>query len=132
MRRRLFWADPAKLDTDPSGSSTPLDMPPEGELPNLVGSLLENGNHAPVIDIDHNVYVIPSSTPGHFHLYIDVEMGTEQYDRMLWAMVEAGVVGRGYYRHSMEERGQTTVRLPWVRKGDTEKPVAVVVDEEPF
>lgn len=121
MKRRLWWADPDTMDTNPSEATTPLAEPPAGEQPNLVSSLLENGMHAPVIDIDHVVYVIPSSTPGHFHLYIDVEMDFERYDKLLRAMVEAGIVGSGYYEHSMTNRGFTTARLPWVRKGDKSK-----------
>ncbi len=87
----------------------------------LVGSLLttETGGkrlHAPVIDIDVPMRLIPSATPGHSHLYIDVPMSDAQFGGLLYAMVKAGVVEDGYANASVK-RGQTFVRTPWAPKG---------------
>jgi hypothetical protein len=73
--------------------------------------------HRLVIDIDHRVKAVESTTPGHFHLYIDVPMNWhDQALPLLHALADAGVVEPGYVGAS-ERRGYTAVRLPWVRKG---------------
>lgn len=73
------------------------------------------GEHRPVLDIDFPVQVIPSSTPGHFHLYIDKAMSWSKYERLLNALSAAGIIEEGYASVS-KERGYTSVRLPWVKK----------------
>lgn len=63
----------------------------------LVSSEVGDGLHAPAIDIDLPCRVIPSSTPGHFHLLIEKAMSWKQYENLLKAMVDAGVVEQGFY-----------------------------------
>lgn len=87
--------------------------PPE---PNLVSSLLPNGNHAPAIDIDLPMHAIPSSTPGHFHLYFEKEMSWEDYEKLLRVMAEVGLVEKGFYDQAKKFK-QTYLRLPYVKKG---------------
>ncbi len=82
---------------------------------NVVSSLLTNGRHAPAIDVDVPVHVIPSSTPGHSHLYIDHEMPWQDYERLLRVLTEVGIVQRGFY-DSAVRRGTSLLRLPHVRK----------------
>ncbi len=77
----------------------------------LVSSLCEDGNHSPVLDIDFGAQLIPSSTPGHFHLYFDKKMSWNKYRRLLEALYEAGIIQRGFYESSLE-RKQTMVLLP--------------------
>lgn len=77
---------------------------------NLVSSLLPNGNHAPVIDIDLPCRLVASKTPGHFHLYIDKEMTWGQYSNLLDALKYAGVVEPNYVTVSKKRR-MTNVRL---------------------
>lgn len=83
----------------------------------VVTSLVEDkvNRHRPVIDIDLPIQVIPSSTRGHFHLYIDKEMSWDTYLHLLHALVYAGIVEEGYL-HAAERRGFTAVRLPWITK----------------
>jgi hypothetical protein len=81
----------------------------------LVTSKLPNGNHMPAIDIDHECMLIPSSRPGKYHLYINVEMTRKQYFSLLNAMVMAGVVEAGYYAHALR-RGRSFLRYPGVTK----------------
>lgn len=82
----------------------------------LVSSLTKKGTHRPVLDIDFEASLVPSSTPGHYHLYLDgIELSWRQYRRLLKALAKAGVIQRGYYCWSVR-RGQSTVRLPWVKK----------------
>lgn len=73
--------------------------------------------HKVVLDIDFPAQLIPSSTPGHFHLLIDVEMAWGNYADMLEAMRDAGILEEGYVSASIA-RGFTAVRLPWVKKED--------------
>lgn len=128
--RTYWWSDPAVMDKSESDEGTTPPAPPEGRTPNLVSSLLENGLHAPALDIDFPVRLEPSSTPGHFHLFLDgVEMDWPTYKNLLIALADAGVVGKGYARHSIE-RGQTLCRLPWSRKASQER--STTQDEEPF
>lgn len=88
---------------------------------NAITSLVDNmdGTHRPVIDLDLPAQLIPSTTPGHFHLLIDKPLQWEDYLRLLQVMADIGLIERGYLFAS-EQRGYTAVRLPWVRKPATE------------
>lgn len=81
----------------------------------VADSVSESERHKAVIDIDLPAKLIESSTPGHFHLYIDHEMSWEAYANLLAALRDAGIVEPGYVSASID-RGYTAVRLPWVRK----------------
>lgn len=78
----------------------------------------ETRKHMPVIDIDVKAFLIPSTTLGHSHLYIDHEVEWEDYIAMLKAMAKCGIVEPGYVSAS-EARGYTAVRLPWIKKQTT-------------
>lgn len=73
------------------------------------------GNHRPILDIDFPVHVVPSSTEGHFHLFLDKQMNFDTYMRLLAALANAGIIESKYASVS-EARGYTSVRLPWIRK----------------
>jgi hypothetical protein len=60
-------------------------------------------------------WLIPSSTEGHSHLYVQCNLPWEVVSRILRQFTEAGVVERGY-RQVSEKRGFTALRLPWIRK----------------
>jgi hypothetical protein len=75
--------------------------------------------HTVAIDIDHAVRVVPSTTEGHFHLYIDVPMPWRKYRRILKALRNAGVIESGYYSAAVARRA-TFLRLPWIRKPKVE------------
>lgn len=62
----------------------------------FVSSKLDYGNHKPALDIDLPVTLTPSTTPGHFHLYIDKEMTWKRYALLLIALSIAGVVERKF------------------------------------
>lgn len=78
----------------------------------------ELGGHAPALDIDVPMGVVPSSTPGHNHLYFDVRMPWRRYKRLLKAMAAAGLLEEGYVKASIRRR-HTALRVPWIRKGPT-------------
>jgi hypothetical protein len=73
--------------------------------------------HNVVLDLDLSATLLPSSTPGHFHLFIERPMTWETYLNLIDAMVAAGLVEPGY-RDASATRGHTAVRLPWIKKGD--------------
>lgn len=72
-------------------------------------------NHKPVIDLDFPCALVPSSTEGHFHLYLDKVLKADDLMKLLKVMSEVGLVEEGYYKASLA-RGYTSVRLPWVTK----------------
>lgn len=84
---------------------------------NLVTSHVagQPGTHRPVLDIDVPAWLVPSSTPGHSHLYIDKTMTWEKYCTLLGYLARAEILETGYVNASLE-RGHTAVRLPWVTK----------------
>jgi hypothetical protein len=67
----------------------------------LVSSLTNRGLHAPILDIDFPVQLIPSATEGHFHLYLETEITWRNYRRLLKALVKAGIIERSYYKASI-------------------------------
>ena len=81
------------------------------------------GDHKPVLDIDFPVQCVPSTTPGHFHLYMDKELSWDQYKTLLHALAEAGIIEDGY-RWASIAREYTAVRVPWVRKEPQTEPPA--------
>lgn len=75
----------------------------------------DSSRHMLVLDIDVPAALVPSSTPGHHHLFIQSEMSWDEYVRILDALAAARILEPGYVSAS-KARGFTAVRLPWVRK----------------
>lgn len=73
------------------------------------------GFHRPVLDLDFPAQLIPSTTPGHYHLYLDRAMAWDDYVHLLTVLGEVGILEPGYVKASIA-RGHTCLRLPWVRK----------------
>lgn len=82
-----------------------------GKVPEIDGT----PQHCPVIDLDLPCRLIPSSTRGHFHLYIDHPVPQDKYLAMIQAMADAGVV-QPFYAEAAKLRGATFVRPEWVKK----------------
>jgi hypothetical protein len=78
---------------------------------NLITSLTEDGRHAPVLDLDFGASLVPSTTEGHWHLYLDKTMTWRQYRRLLKALGRAGVLERGFVKFSLR-RKFSAVRKP--------------------
>lgn len=107
----------------------------KGEVPNLVMAYGQPGDpnaimvastepeHALLLDLDVPAYLVPSSTPGHSHLYIDVRIPQSKYMALLLALADAGVIEKGYQLAS-ETRGATALRLPWIKKDETKRKAA--------
>jgi hypothetical protein len=117
---RGYWNCPG-LDHVGSSSDTDVEDPHEFREPstkaeaNLLSSLCADGLHRPVLDIDIPAHFVPSSTPGHAHLYIDQGMTWERYEKLLRALDEAGVLEPGYVNAALTRKA-TFVRPEWVRK----------------
>jgi len=94
------------LDGDYGPAEERLPVPDTDPEANLVSSELQEmpGFHAPALDLDLPARLVPSSTPGHFHLYVDVPLTWRKYRRLLRALVRAGLVERGYYNISKLRR----------------------------
>lgn len=129
--RKMYWTpEPLKPSYDEDGY-THLDLrPADHHTATMVTSKLEDTYlHMPVIDIDLPCMLVPSSAPGHFHLYIEKEMSWEKFTAMLEAMEAAGVVGKGYVAYT-KRRGYATVRYPGVTKdNEAERIAATKVDQ---
>lgn len=79
--------------------------------------------HRPILDIDFPAALIPSTTPGHFHLYLDKEIPADRYFMLLRTLANAGIIEEGYANASIE-RGYTAARLPWIRKQKLKLPAS--------
>ena len=86
--------------------------------------------HAPVIDLDFPCELIPSSTPGHFHLVIDKKLSWAKYSKLLDALADAGLVEEGYANASLQ-RGYTSIRLPWVKRQKPRESKLALSEEDP-
>lgn len=71
--------------------------------------------HRPVLDIDFEAALIPSSTPGHYHLYLDKLMTINDYEDLIDVLGRVGIIEPGYADATIQ-RGYSSARLPWVKK----------------
>ena len=108
--------DREEADLEQSNVVSSLIKPAPNFSP--ISSDKRDARHVVAIDIDIPAHLVPSSTPGHSHLYIEVKGGIphHRYMALLSALADAGVIERGYADVSIA-RGHSDLRLPWVRKG---------------
>jgi hypothetical protein len=97
-----------------SGRYDTVDLDEAQVITSRVASVGET-THKLILDLDIPAQLIPSSTPGHSHLYIDKGMSDAAWQTLLFALASAGIIEPGYMRASIT-RGFTAVRLPWVKK----------------
>lgn len=71
--------------------------------------------HQVLLDLDMSAKIVPSSTPGHGHLYINKVLRHDQYYYLLTALRNAGIIESGIVKQ-FEKHGCTTLRLPHVKK----------------
>lgn len=104
-----------------SGGNTVEDLADDGRVPctkekaNLVSSETLFGTHMPVIDLDLPCRLVPSSTEGHFHLYIDHPVDEDKYLKLIQALADCGLVSE-FYNQLSQLRGATFARPEWVKK----------------
>lgn len=69
--------------------------------------------HCPVLDLDFPCELMPSETPGHYHLKMDVPVEWDLYVKFLEAAADAGILERGYV-NGAKARGATFIAThPW-------------------
>jgi O-acetyl-ADP-ribose deacetylase (regulator of RNase III) len=86
------------------------------EQADIIGSQVAGSRvHTVMLDLDVPALLVPSSTPGHSHLYIDIPMNWDVYRNLLDALVKAKILEPGYVAVA-KRRGYTSLRLPWVKK----------------
>jgi len=100
-----------------SGEQDQTEVFNENEA-NLIASETLKGTHAPVIDLDFPVRLLESKTPGHFHLYLDVELSYEDHFKLLKTLADIGLVEQGYYEASLN-KGASFVRTQEMAIRDT-------------
>lgn len=104
-----------------NGSYTPAtpETPTTAAKATLVTSKIRGTDqHRPVLDIDFRAALLPSSQAGHFHLYLDQSMKTEEYFKFLHKLAKFQIIEYGYAEAS-HARGFSAVRVPWLRKPGT-------------
>lgn len=75
------------------------------------------GPARPEIEFKVPVRALPSSTQGHFHLYVDAEIAPAAHMTLLAAFRDAGLIGADF--HAMAERnGMTLLIKPGLTKRD--------------
>lgn len=86
----------------------------------LISSQTSSGKHRPLLDLDIAATIIPSSTQGHGHLYIDRELTWKQYTKLLNVLADLKIIEPGY-RGASIARGYTALRLPWIKKTEKDR-----------
>lgn len=131
MERQHFWIDFAAQkgqDGHNYEQNALLCSPEEGNLvssavakpvlgiPDYWTHTYGSVKHAPALDLDVPARLIESSTPGHSHLYIDVECEWNDYMLLLRAMAKCGILEQSYVDACIRQ-GATFLRPPGVTKG---------------
>lgn len=76
--------------------------------------------HRPILDLDFDAALIPSTSADHHHLYLDKVLTWSQYVKLLDVLAEVGIIEPGY-RDASIAREFTSVRLPWITKAEAPK-----------
>ena len=89
---------------------------PAGKAPNVITSMAtvtfgDENTHLPCIDLDFPCSLVPSQTPGHYHLFLNKRITWEQYVPILRALADAGILQKGYVEGSIKRKA-TAVRVP--------------------
>ena len=82
---------------------------------NLGSSITDDGRHMPILDLDFPHHIVPSTTPGHSHLYFDQPIGKIQWLVLMTALRFAGLIETGFFVWSIR-RGGNFVRIPGLPK----------------
>lgn len=92
------------------------DRQPSDVEANVVSShVVGTRHHAPILDLDFPHVYVPSTTPGHAHLYLDTPIPRWRLFILLWGLYVGGVIEKGNFWWSLR-RGGTFVRRPGVQK----------------
>jgi len=78
--------------------------------------------HGPILDLDFPHRYVPSTTPGHGHLYLNQPIRRWRQIVLLWGLYIGKVIEPGFFWWSLR-RGGTFVRRPGVQKTEDERAV---------
>lgn len=83
----------------------------------LVSSEIEGspGWHSIMLDIDLPAALIETSTPGHYHLYIDHPIRWNDYLAFLYMCSKIGIIEKKFLKMSKKMQA-THLRVPWLEK----------------
>jgi hypothetical protein len=129
-----------KLDAPPKKMENGYLEPKEyiqtdKEESNLVTSKLDylKGNlHAPAFDVDFPVECYESSTPGHYHILIDVPMPWWKYRLLMWWMAKCGILEKGYYKASVARKASYLRKKGVKKKKYTGAPSTFTIEGNPL
>lgn len=126
MANRTFWFAPKLTIKDEPLAKSLLEYRQEEDRwqveekdANLISSLTDQGTHMPIIDLDFPHHFEPSTTPGHNHLYIDVEMSRFKLFLLAWVLYYTGVIELGHFVWTIR-RGASFVRIKNLAKTEEE------------
>jgi len=77
--------------------------------------------HKLFLDLDCEHVYVPSSTPAHGHLMINVDLTYDDLYDLVKMLVKLDILGPGSLAQ-LRQREANTLRLPWVKK-DVERPI---------
>jgi hypothetical protein len=95
------------------------------DVANIITSIVYDGPlldedkvkiHSPIIDLDIEHYYVESSTPGHGHLYLNVQLTHAELLDLLTTLHKYGIIGKGTLKQ-FERDGCISARIPGIRKG---------------
>lgn len=127
-RRTVWFAKNFEIEDEPLIKSLLTYRQPENRWrvddpsfqPNLLSSKTVTGKQMPIIDLDFPHHIEPSSTPGHHHLFLDVEMSNFRWFVLMCALKYAGIVELGFFVWSIRRWGNF-VRIPGLSKSSDPK-----------
>lgn len=109
MDRVRVHVDEATLERYEDASTPPPVVRADGNL--VTSRVPGGGGHMPVIDLDFPCELVPSASPGHFHLYVNKVISQTQQQALLDGLLSAGLIERGWYDGCVRN-GYTRVRHP--------------------
>jgi hypothetical protein len=88
------------------------------ETANLISSKIKGTKkHKVILDLDFDAALIPSSTPGHSHLYLDIDLTEDQMEKLVGVLHEVGIIAQGNV-NQWDRFKALFLRLPWIKKSE--------------
>lgn len=109
----------AEVLTSWTGETEEFHAHPGVERPWSALAKMPETYHRPVLDLDFDAHLAPSTSADHHHLYLDKVLTWSDYVKLLNVLAEVGLIEPGY-RDASIAREFTAVRLPWVAKAPRE------------
>lgn len=83
----------------------------------IIGRHTGGGRHRPELEVivGCDMALIPSSTPGHYHLILDVNLPWYTYTDLLRQARDIGLIEYGYVDAAIR-KGYSSIRTPWTKK----------------